>query len=294
MAAPRRRSGAGVRRRTRAVLTHEFVRNALVAGTAIAVACGAVGYFVVLRAQVFAGDALGHVAFTGTLAAALAGIDLRAGLFGATIAFALLFAALGDRLHLDDVAIGVVFSWVLGLGVLFLYLFSRGAGGGNGAVAARTLFGSIFGLTRDQALVAVAIGAAVTACLAAIARPLLYATIAPLAASARGVRVGLLGAAFFVLLGIDAGEATQAVGALLLLGLIAAPAGAALRLTASPAAGIALSVAFAVASIWLGVTAAYLVPSLPPSTAIIAAGTAIYAVAFAATAHRARRAVAAS
>ena len=108
-----------------AVLTQEFVRNALLAGSAIAVASGAVGYFVVLRAQVFAGDALSHVAFTGVLAAALAGIDLRVGLFAATIAVALLFAALGDRLHADDVAIGVIFAWVLGLGVLFLYLFNR-------------------------------------------------------------------------------------------------------------------------------------------------------------------------
>jgi zinc/manganese transport system permease protein len=256
-----------------------MLTNALLAGTAIAVACGAVGYFVVLRAQVFAGDALSHVAFTGVLAAALAGIDLRLGLFGATIAFALLFAALGDRLHLDDVAIGVVFSWVLGLGVLCLYLFSRSSSGVNGVIAARTLFGSIFSLTSSQAAVAVAIGAGVTVSVAAIARPLLYATIAPQTAAARGVRVGLVGAAFFVLLGIDAGEATQAVGALLLLGLIAAPAGAAFRLTASPAAGLTLSMLFAVASIWAGVTAAYYIPALPASTAIIAVAVAIYALA---------------
>src|SRR3954464_1141861 len=109
------------------MFAHEFMRNALVAGSSVGAVCGLVGYFVVLRAQVFAGDALTHVAFTGVLAAALAGIDLRAGLFAATIGFALLLAGLGDRLQLDDVAIGVVFSWVLGLGVLFLYLFSRGS-----------------------------------------------------------------------------------------------------------------------------------------------------------------------
>jgi zinc/manganese transport system permease protein len=256
-----------------------MLTNALLAGTAIAVACGAVGYFVVLRAQVFAGDALSHVAFTGVLAAALAGIDLRLGLFGATIAFALLFAGLGDRLHLDDVAIGVVFSWVLGLGVLFLYLFNRSSNGVNGLIAARTLFGSIFSLTSSQALVALAIGAGVTAALAVIARPLLYATIAPQTAAARGVPIGLLGAALFVLLGIDAGEATQAVGALLLLGLLAAPAGAALRLTANPATGLSLSVTFAVVSIWVGVLAAYFIPSLPASTAIIGVAVAIYALA---------------
>jgi zinc/manganese transport system permease protein len=261
------------------MLTQEFVRNALLAGSAIAIASGAVGYFVVLRAQVFAGDALGHVAFTGVLAAALAGVDLRLGLFASTIAVALLFAALGERLQVDDVAIGVVFAWVLGLGVLFLYLFNRGSGAGNGVIAARTLFGSIFDLTFRQTVVAVAIAAAVAVGLSAIARPLLYATIAPQTASARGVRVGQLGALFLVLLGVDAGEATQAVGALLLLGLIAAPAGAALRLTANPSRGLLLSVVFGVASIWLGTTAAYLIPTLPPSSAVIGVAVAIYAAA---------------
>jgi zinc/manganese transport system permease protein len=258
------------------MLAHEFIRNALLAGTAIALACGSLGYFVVQRAQVFAGDALSHAAFTGALAAALAGIDLRVGLFAATAAFALLFAGLGDRLHLDDVAIGVVFTWVLGLGVLFLYLFDRSAAGANGVIASRTLFGSIFSLTRHQAVAALVIGAGVTLCVAVIARPLLYATVAPRSAAAHGVRVGLLGALFFLLLGIDAGEATIAVGALLLLGLIAAPAGAALSLTASPAAGIGLSMLFGVVSMWAGVTAAYLVPSLPPSTAIIGVAAGIY------------------
>jgi zinc/manganese transport system permease protein len=273
------------------MLSHEFVRNALLAGTAIAIASGAVGYFTVMRAQVFAGDALSHVAFTGVLAAALAGIDLRVGLFGATIAFALLFASLGDRVHVDDVAIGVVFAWVLGLGVLFLYLFNQGSGGSNGVIASRALFGSIFSLTRAQTLVAVAIAIPVAAGVAVIARPLVYATVAPQTAAARGVRVGLLGAASLVLLGIDAGEATLAVGALLLLGLVAAPAGAALRFSASPVRGLGLSVAFAVASIWVGVTAAYLVPSLPPTSAIIGVAVAIYGAAFVATARPARRRV---
>jgi zinc/manganese transport system permease protein len=252
------------------------VTNALLAGSAIAIASGAVGYFVVLRAQVFAGDALSHVAFTGVLAAALAGINLRLGLFAATIAVALLFAALGARFHSDDVAIGVIFSWVLGLGVLFLDLFNASGRGADGVIASRTLFGSIFSLTSHDTVVAVVVAAGIAVALIAIARPLLYTTIAPLSAAARGVPVGLLGGAFLVLLGIDAGEATQAVGALLLLGLIAAPAGAALQLTASPVLGLGLSIAFGLASIWVGVAAAYLIPSLPPSSAIIGVAVVIY------------------
>ena len=64
-------------------------------------------------------------------------------------------------------------------------------------------------------------------------------------------------------------ESTQAVGALLLLGLIAAPAGAARALTARPYAGLTLSAGLAVASMWGGLALAYAIPSLPPSTAII-------------------------
>src|SRR3954454_20983573 len=212
------------------MFAHEFIRNALLAGTTIAIASGAIGYFVVLRSQVFAADALSHVAFTGALAAAAAGIGLRVGLFAATIFVAALLAALGGRARVDDVTIGVVFVWVLGLGVLFFDLFSRGSHGGNGIIASRTLFGSIFGLGAREAWLAAAIGVAVIVALLVIARPLLFVTVDPQMAAARGVRVTLLGFLFLVLLGIDAAEATQAVGALLLLGLIAAPAGAAHKL----------------------------------------------------------------
>ena len=73
-------------------------------------------------------------------------------------------------------------------------------------------------------------------------------------------------------------EATQAIGALLLLGLLAAPAGAAHRLTTRPWAGLAVSAALAVGSVWLGLTLAYAFPSLPPSAAVIGVAVAVYAV----------------
>jgi zinc/manganese transport system permease protein len=268
------------------MLEHEFIRNALLAGSAIALASGVVGYFLVQRVQVFAADALTHVAFTGTLAAALAGIDLRLGLFGATVAVGLLFAALGNRARSDDVAVGVVFVWVLGVGVLLLDLFNRRSGGSNGVIAARTLFGSIFSLTGSQVVFAVLVAGAILAGMVAIARPLLYSTVLAETAEARGVAVGAIGAGFLVLLALDAAEATQAVGALLLLGLLAAPAGAAIRLTSSPAVAVGLSACFGVVSVWLGTTAAYLDASLPPSSAIVGVAVAIYAAAFAISALR--------
>jgi zinc/manganese transport system permease protein len=266
------------------MFAHEFVRNAFLAGTAIALACGLVGYFVVLRAQVFAGDALSHVAFTGALAAAAAGIDPRIGLFAATIMVGVLLGALGERSEPDDVTIGIVFTWILGLGVFFLALFSSGSGAGNGLLGARTLFGSIFGLSAADARFAAVVGVGIIAAILVIARPLLFASVDPGVAAARGVPVRALGLLSLALLGATTAEATQTIGALLLLGLLSAPAGAAQRLTANPYLGFGMSAGLAVIATWAGLTIGYLVPKLPPSSAIIAVACAIYLVAILTTA----------
>jgi zinc/manganese transport system permease protein len=259
-----------------------FMVRALLAGTGIAAAGGAVGYFLVLRAQVFTADALSHVAFTGALAALAFGIDLRVGLFAATIVVAMALGAGGRRGIADDVVIGNVFVWILGLGVLFLTSWTtHRSGSGNGSATVSVLFGSILGLSGRQAGEAAAIGLAVVAGVVALARPLLFATVDPAVAAARGVPVRAVSTMFLALVGIAAAEATQAVGALLLLALIAAPAGAALALTDRPFAGLALSVGLAVAAIWTGLVLAHQYPRLPPSFTITAVATAVHAGALA-------------
>jgi len=261
------------------MLAHEFMRNALLAGSFVGAACGAVGYFLVLRAQVFAGDALSHVAFTGALAAAAIGADVLLGVFAATIVVAIALGLLGERAHADDVTIGTVFAWILGLGVLFLAIFATSSSAGNGTAAVRVLFGSIFGLSRDEALLALAVSLVALTGLLAIARPLLFASIDPEVASARAVPVRVLGLAFLVLLGVVAAEATQTVGALLLLGLVAAPAAAAHRVGRTPYQALTLSIGLAVACVWIGLGLSYVIAELPPSTAIVSAATAAYVVA---------------
>jgi len=265
---------------------HPFVRNAFLAGTAIAASAGLVGYFVVLRSQVFTGDALSHVAVTGALAALAFGVDTRLGLFAATIFLGMAMAGLGRQGRADDVVIGSVFAWVLGLGVLFLSLYTTSRSTANGAAGVNVLFGSILGLSVSHARVAAAIGVAVVLCLLAIARPLLFASVDESVAAARGVPVRALGIGFLALVGACAAEATQAVGALLLLGLLAAPAGAAMRLSARPYRALWLSAAMAVASMWGGLTASYLAPRLPPSFAILSIASAFYALTFLAPARR--------
>ena len=261
------------------MLAQEFMRNALVAGSVTGIACGLVGWFVVLRAQVFAGDALSHVAFTGALAAAALGVNIKAGLFAATILGGVAMGGLGRRARADDAVIGTLFAWTLGLGVLFLAIFTTNGSATNGTASVRVLFGSIFGLSASDVRTTVVLAAVAVAILTTIARPLLYASLDAGVAAAQGVPVRMLGVVFLGLLGLVAAQATQAVGALLLLGLLAAPAGAAHRLTTRPWVGIGLSAGFALASVWLGLTLSYVFPTLPPSTMIISTAVAIYVAA---------------
>jgi zinc/manganese transport system permease protein len=260
-----------------------FEVRAYVVGTLIAAAAGLVGYFLVLRSQVFTADALSHVAFTGALVALAGGLDLRVGLFGACILFALVMAQLGAAGRADDVVVGNVFAWVLGLGVFFLTLYTTGASGrsgaNNGGSGVNVLFGSIFGLTVGQTTVAAIVAVAVIIALLAMARPLLFASIDAAVAAARGVPVRLLGTAFLVLVGVTAGEATQAVGALLILGLLATPAATAQRLTSRPYVALWASAGIAVGSLWAGLGIAYAASSIPPSFAILAVTTGCYVVA---------------
>ncbi len=251
------------------MFAHEFMRHAFLAGTFVALACGLVGYFVVLRSQVFAGDALSHVAFTGALAAAAAGIDVKLGLFAATLAVAAGMGLLGRRAQPDDVVIGSVFAWVLGLGALFLSIFIAGSSGSNSTAAVRVLFGSILGLSAGEAHLAVALAILAILGLLLLARPLLFSSLDPEVARSVGVPVRAIGVTFLILIGLVAAEATQAVGALLLLGLLAAPGGAARLLTDRPWRGLALSGAIAVASMWAGLVLSYEIASLPASTAVI-------------------------
>ena len=273
------------------MFAHEFMRNALIAGSFVGLACGLVGYFVVLRAQVFAGDALSHVAFTGALAAAVFGLNILAGLFLATILGGIIMGLLGDKARADDVTIGTLFAWTLGIGVLFLSIFTTQRSAGNGTAGVRVLFGSIFGLSSNDVRIAVLLALFASAFMLAIGRPLLFASLDGHVAAAQGVPVRALGLAFLAALGLVAAQTTQAVGALLLLGLLAAPAGAAHRISARPYQALALSALFSVGSVWIGLLLSYEFPMLPPSSMIIATAVALYSLTLAAAELRNPRAI---
>lgn len=258
------------------VFTPDFMRHAYLAVTGVAAASGVIGYFLVLRNQVFTGDALSHVAFAGALAAAVLGADPLIGVFASTVLVALGMGALGGRARARDVVIGTVFAWVLGLGALLLSLYTSERSAGNGVIGVRTLFGSILGIDLHVALVVAAVGAAVILALAVIARPLLFASVDYEAAAARGVPVRALSLGFIALVAVTVAESVQAVGALLVFGLLITPAVTAQLITARPFRAMLLSSGLALLAAWAGLFAAFYT-SLPASFLIVAITTGIYA-----------------
>ncbi len=234
------------------MLEYEFMRNAYAAAGIVAVLAGAVGYFLVLRGQTFAGHALAHVGFTGATGAVLIGVSPLWGMVAMTVAGGVGMGLAGERLQNRDVAIGVVLSMALGLGLLFLHFFTAYA-----TQATALLFGNVLGVTAPTIWTLLGLALVSLAGLGAIARPLLFATLQPELAEARGVRLRLLSVLFLALVALATAECSQIVGVLLVFTLMVCPAATAQRLTPRLGAGIALSVALAVAQAWLGLLLAF-------------------------------------
>ena len=169
----------------------------LLAGTIIAIVAPIMGYFVVLRAQAFAGHALSHIGFAGATGAALLGVNALIGMFALTLLAALGIGALGERVKGRDVEIGMVLSLALGLGVLFLSLYTQYA-----TETVGVLFGSILSVSRTNVLITLGCGVATMVLMGVMWRPLLFASIDPEVASTRGVPVRTLSMLFLVLLAI--------------------------------------------------------------------------------------------
>jgi zinc/manganese transport system permease protein len=238
-----------------ALFTYPFMVHALAAGTIVAVMAGVVGWFMVVRRQTFAGHTLSITAFTGASAASLAGVPIVIGYFGVCGAGALaLAAAAGTRRGLgsESAATGSVQALALALGFLFVSLYHGILDGLNSL-----LFGTFLGITSSQVLVLLVVAVAAIAVVGVAGRPLLFASIDPDVARARGVPVQLLGLGFLLVLGLSVAETSQITGALLVFSLLVAPAAAAQRITSRPLLGIALSVALALAVTWIGLALAY-------------------------------------
>jgi zinc/manganese transport system permease protein len=234
-----------------------FMQNAFLAGTVVAVVAGAVGYFMVLRAQTFAGHALAHVGFAGAAGALLFGLSPVIGLLVVGIGAAIGMGLLGDRDGAggDGVAIAAVFTFSLGVGLLFLQLYA-----GQAENAYSILFGAVLGISDGDVRTIAATALVTLVMLGVVARPLLFASLDPEMAVARGVPVRALSIGFLVLVAFAVAQAVQVVGILLIFALLVTPAATAQRLTARPALAVALSIVLALLFTWLGIAVAYFAP----------------------------------
>ena len=255
------------------MLDYEFMRNAFAAAAVVALVAGLVGSFLVLRGQTFAGHALAHVGFTGATGAVLVGAAPLWGLVLAMGAGGVGMGLLGERLQQRDVAIGVVLAASLGLGLLFLHFFTAYAG-----QATALLFGNVLGVDAATLRLLLGLGVACLAGLAAIARPLLFASLQPEMAEARGVPVRLLSTLFLALVGLATAECTEVVGVLLVFTLMVGPAAAAQQVTGRFALAAALAAALALAEAWVGIALAFYT-DWPASFWITALSTAVYGMA---------------
>lgn len=234
------------------MLDYDFMRTAFAAGGVVAVVAGAVGFFLVLRNLTFAGHALSHVGFAGATGAVLVGVGPLWGLLAFTLGAAVAMGLLGEQLRNRDVGVGIVLALALGLGVLFLYFYTTSA-----SEATAILFGNVLGVAASTLRSLVGLSLVALAALALISRPLLFATLEPELAEAKGVPLRLLSVLFLGIVAIAVAEAAQVVGVLLVFALMVGPAATALRLARRLYWGLALAVGLAVAETWGGIALAY-------------------------------------
>jgi zinc/manganese transport system permease protein len=212
------------------MLQYQFMQHAFEAGTIVAIVAGIVGYFVVLRRSSFAAHALSHIGFSGAAAAVLIGVSPVYGLLLFTSVGGLGIAALGRRAAQRDVQIGTVLAFMLGLGVLFISLYT-----GYATEAYSILFGEILGISLSDVLLTLVAGVIILVLVAAVYRPLLFASLDEDVAEAKGMPV-------------------------LFLGIIFTPAATAQQLAKKPRQVIIISVVIALIATWLGLFIAFYEP----------------------------------
>jgi zinc/manganese transport system permease protein len=262
------------------VLGSDFMRNAFLGGALVALAAGALGYFVVIRQHAFAAHALAHIGFPGATGALLVGAPVTAGLAVFCIGGALVMGVLGRRLSERDVATGTVLAFATGLGVLFTSLSTRGS-----STVTNVLFGNLLAISPDQLVTFAVFTTAVLGVMVVIARPLVFASVNPDVAEARGVPVRALEVVFLVLLALVVTMAVQVVGTLLLFALVVTPSAAALAMTPRPTRVAVAGTAIALGSVALGLALSAMF-NLPPSFFIVTIAFVVWLVAVLVTRER--------
>jgi zinc/manganese transport system permease protein len=234
------------------MLQYEFMTNAFAAAGIVAVVSGLVGFFLVMRGQTFAGHALSHIGFAGATGAGLIGLAPIWGLIGFTLAAGIVIGLLSERISNRDVAIGVVLAMALGFGLLFLHYYTAFA-----SQAAALLFGNVLAVDHATIATLAVLGVITLVALGAIMRPLIFASLQPELAEAKGVPLRFVSTVFLAIVALAVSACAQIVGVLLVFTLMVGPPAAAQRLASGLWSGLILSAALALAEAWLGITLAF-------------------------------------
>ncbi|WP_425436836.1 metal ABC transporter permease [Nocardia donostiensis] len=254
------------------LLGYSFVQQAVLAAALLGLLAGVIGPLIISRQMSFAVHGTSELSLTGAAAALLAGIGVGVGAIVGSVVAAVLFGVLGAKARERDSVIAVVLSFGLGLSVLFLWLGPERAGSKFSLLTGQVVSVGYSGLTLLATCTA-----AVLIVLAAVYRPLLFASTDPEVAVARGVPVRALSVLFAVMLGVTAAFGVQIVGALLVLAILITPAAAAAQLTADPVRATVLTVVFAEVSAVGGIMLS-LAPGAPVSTFVTSISFLIYLV----------------
>lgn len=252
-------------------LHQAFAQHALLAGALVAMACGFIGPFVISRGMAFAVHGTSELAFTGAAAGLLVADNPVAGAYMGALIVAGILGTLGNRERERDSTIGVILAFGLGLGVLALSYYH-----GFATQATNILFGNIFGVGNGQLLTLLLISLAVLITLGVIFRPLLFASVDPEVAQAKGVPVRLLGVVFLFILALTVTSAAQIVGTLLVLSLAITPAAAAQRLATRPSTITLLSICFALIASVGGILLSLISGTIKPSILVTSISFALY------------------
>lgn len=254
---------------------YDFMQNALLSGLIIATICGIVSVFVVLRRTAFAAHALSHMSLTGAALGMLLGFSAILGQLAVNLIAALAMGLLGDKIKKNDLAIGVVLTFVLGLGAYFLFLFQNNYSGSVLSI----LFGNILAVSKEQIYLLLILSIGILLVLLICARPLLFASIDPTLAQAKNVPTRSLSILFFIILAVTVSMACQIVGALLIFVLLIIPGAIAGLWCDGFYKSIILSVIIANLSVVLSLVAAYQF-NLPNSFCLTTLMSLIYAVSY--------------
>jgi zinc/manganese transport system permease protein len=237
------------------ILGYQFMQHAFEAGTIVAVIAGITGYFVVLRRSAFTAHAFSEMGFAGAAGAVLLGLPPIVGLLLGSTTGGLAIAVLGRRATNRDTQIGIVLAFALGLGLLFISLYT-----GYATAAYSILFGEILGISYDSVLLTLVAGVAILGGIAIVYRPLLFASLDEDVAEAKGVPMLFLGMVFLVLVAVAVSFAVQVTGVLLIFSLMVTPAATAQYLARRPQRAILISVVIALMVTWSGLFISFYEP----------------------------------